>query len=248
MMIIQTGLGFLILLSLLLSNPHKKEVKMQYVYNVSRLEQSIDIDANWDKPQWQNAESVLIQNYMGNIPAFQPHTEARMLYDNNNIYVIFKVSDRYVLCQNTNTNDPVWEDSCVEFFFAPDVNFPERYFNLEVNCGGTALMNYSIVPREQFIKLEIDDIAKIEIAHSLPKIVFPEITDSVTWTIEYKIPFKVLEKYSKITRPEKGVVWKGNFYKIAANTSNPHYITWSVVENEEPDFHLPAFFGDIRFK
>ena len=58
----------------------------------------------------------------------------------------------------------------------------------------------------------------------------------------------MLEKYSVITHPKSGVVWKANFYKIAENSTNPHYITWSVVENDKPDFHKPEFFGKIIFE
>lgn len=220
---------------------------MQHIFNIAKLENSICIDANWDKPQWQKADKIEVNNYMGQVPVFRPHTEARMLYDDDNIYVIFKVRDKYVICKNNQVNDPVWEDSCVEFFFSPDTDFPERYFNLEVNCGGTALMQYNITPRDHVMKVDPVDIAGIDIAHSLPEIIVPEITDEITWTIECKIPVNMLGKYSKITLPEREITWKANFYKIAVNTSNPHYITWTPVTNEKPDFHLPGYFGSIKF-
>jgi hypothetical protein len=82
----------------------------------------------------------------------------------------------------------------------------------------------------------------------LPKVVDPEIKDSITWTIEYRIPLSMLEKFSEVTRPKPGVVWKANFYKTASQSSNPHYITWSVVDNPVPNFHLPQFFGTLEFK
>ncbi len=109
-------------------------------------------------------------------------------------------------------------------------------------------MHYNLVPRKESKQLEPDDIEKIEMAHSLPELIDPEISDPVTWTLEYRIPFVMLEKYSKVTRPETGVEWRANFYKIAENSSNPHYITWSVVENSKPNFHLPRFFGHLKFK
>ncbi len=52
----------------------------------------------------------------------------------------------------------------------------------------------------------------------------------------------VFEKYAGPAYPEPGVIWKANFYKIAENSSNPHYITWSIVDNPVHDFHLPQFF------
>ena len=234
------------LIVLLLSGGSK--VKTNSVYNVTILNQHIKIDGNWNKPQWQNIDAIDIVNYMGPIPGFRPIVRVKMMHDKDNIYLIFQVQDRNVRCLTKEYNGPVWKDSAVEFFFAPDSDFPERYFNLEMNCGGTPLMHYNLIPRKEPKKLEIEDLQKIEIAHSLPQIVDPEITEPVTWTLEYRIPLAMLEKYSRITRPEKGVEWKANFYKIAENNSNPHYITWSLVENSKPDFHLPQFFGRLKFE
>lgn len=225
-----------------------EEVKGQSVYKVDKLIQSINIDANWNKSQWQNIEAINIKNFMGELPSFCPSVQAKMIYNNENIFIIFRVSDRYVRCITKDINGPVWEDSAVEFFFAPDTSLPLRYFNLEINCGGTPLMHYNLLPRKEFKKISIEDIEKIEIAHSLPTIVDPEITEPVTWTIEYRIPIEVIRKYSNVTQPKPGIIWRANFYKIADKTSHPHYLTWSKVDNDKPDFHLPQFFGILKFE
>jgi hypothetical protein len=223
-------------------------MKQESVYNVSRLKKPMKIDGNWDKPQWQKAQVIDIVNYMGTIPGFRPVVKAKMMYDDENIFVIFQVQDQYVRCLTKDYNGPVWKDSCCEFFFSADSGFPERYFNLEMNCGGTPLMHYNLIPRKESKTLDIEDIKKIEIAHSLPQIIDPEMSSPVTWTLEYRIPLAMLEKYGGVTRPKKGVEWRANFYKIAENNSNPHYITWSVVENSKPNFHMPQFFGKLKFE
>lgn len=223
-------------------------MKKSLVYKVFKLKQSMKIDGNWDKPQWQKIKAVEIKNYMGKIPQFLPFTQAKMMYDDENLYVIFRVEDRYVRCIEQNYNGPVYKDACVEFFFSPDTSLPERYFNLEINCSGTPLMYYNIIPRKEFKVLNVNDIKEIEIAHSLPSKVDPEITEPVTWTIEYRIPIIMLEKYSNITYPKEGIAWRANFYKIAAKGSNPHYITWSLVDRIEPDFHMPQFFGMLKYQ
>jgi hypothetical protein len=241
-------ISIIVILAVIYSFSSEKEMKKESVYNVNRLKQPMKIDGKWDKPQWQNIPVIDVINYMGSMPKFHPEVQAKMMYDEDNLYVIFHVQDQYVRCLTKEFNGPVWEDSCCEFFFSPDSGFPENYFNLEMNCGGTPLMHYNLVPRKESKELAVDDIKKIEIAHSLPQIIDPEISDPVTWTLEYRIPLAMLEKYSKVTHPEKGVEWRANFYKIAENNSNPHYITWSVVENEKPDFHLPQFFGKLKFE
>jgi hypothetical protein len=217
-------------------------------YRVSRLNGSIAVDGRWDKPLWQNIKAVEISRALGTKPAFLPVAQAKMMYDDQNLYVIFRVQDRYVRCVTKDFNGPVWEDSCVEFFFSPDIRKPRKYFNLEINCGGTPLMHYNIVPRKESTHLAAEDLIKIEIAHSLPKIIDPEIPEPVTWTLEYRIPLSMLEKYAPVTKPAKDVQWRANFYKIAENNSNPHYLTWSLVKTKIPDFHLPAFFGTITFE
>ena len=240
--------SLIILTAFLSSFNFAKEKKRKPVYKISKLKQPIRIDANWDKPQWKKIKALDIANYMGTLPAFHPKAQAKIMYNEENLFVIFRVQDRYVRCITDTINGPVWEDSCVEFFFAPDTNSPESYFNLEVNCGGTPLFYYHKIAKTDRRTIEKEDIKRIEIAHTLPKIVDPEITEPVTWTIEYKIPLVMLKKYSDITPPYKGVVWKANLYKIAEITSNPHKITWSVVENNPMGFHAPEYFGDLVFK
>lgn len=236
------------------NNPMKPDLtkigpKNEAVYSVERMKAaSIDIDADWGKSQWKEIKAIDIQQQMGNDPKFVPKTQAKLMYDEENIYGIFQVEDKFVRSVVTEYNGHVSGDSCVEFFFAPDSDSPEKYFNLEINAGGTPLIFYITKPWEEVIKLEAGDIQQIEIAHSLPAIVDPEITEPTTWTIEYRIPISMLEKFSKVTPPKPGTVWKANLYKTGSRTSNPHYFTWNFVDNPKPNFHLPQFFGTLKFK
>ncbi|MBA3972200.1 MAG: carbohydrate-binding family 9-like protein [Bacteroidetes bacterium] len=233
--------------------PQNKTTLMQAkeeapVYNVSKLRKGIKIDADWNKAHWKKIKPIDIKLYMGKVSSFQPEVQAKMMYDPSYLYVIFRVKDRFVKSVVTDYNGPVSTDSCVEFFFSPDSEFPLKYFNLEVNAGGTPLMCYIAKPKSEAIKLVSDELKQIEIAHSLPAKVDPEITEPVTWTIEYRLPISILIKYSNVTKPAAGVVWKANFYKTGSKTSNPNYLTWSFVDNLRPNFHLPQFFGTLNFK
>jgi hypothetical protein len=216
-------------------------------YKVHRLASAMPIDGSWDKPQWQKIEAIEIGNYMGKKPAHRPPTQAKVLYDDKYIYVIFRVQDRYVRAVAQDYHGPVWKDSCVEFFFTPGEDPSRGYFNLEVNCGGTALFHYQKAPKKDARPIDVADMQQIEIAHSLPKIVEPEIAEPTTWTIEYRIPLALIEKYCPAARPAPGVLWRANFYKCGDETSHPHWLTWSVVDRPVPDFHLPQFFGILEF-
>lgn len=222
--------------------------KKDSTYVVKRLKGPMVIDGNWNKPQWRSVKQVHLSNYMGQIPSFRPDVHVKMMYDKDNIYVIFRVSDRFVRSVIEEYNGPVSTDACVEFFFSPDINFPERYFNLEINAGGIPLMAYHVYQQKEYQKFSVEDLKKIEIAHSLPGKVDPEILTPIVWTIEYRLPFSVLKKYGSVINPKAGEIWKANFYKTASKGSNPHYLTWSYVDNLEPQFHLPQFFGVIQFR
>ncbi len=217
-------------------------------YQVSRLNEKITIDADWGKPQWENIKSLTISKNMGDLPKFLPEVLAKVMYDDDNLYVIFQVKDRFLRSVVTEYNGPVSTDSCVEFFFAPDPELPLHYFNLEINAGGTPLMFYITKPMSEYVTVVESGLKSIEIAHSQPSVIDPEIAEPTTWTVECRLPLSLLGKYSKVSRPSQGVVWKANFYKTGSKTSNPNYLTWSFVDYPRPNFHLPEFFGTLTFQ
>ena len=93
-----------------------------------------------------------------------------------------------------------------------------------------------------------EDLARIEVATSLTGPIIDEIVEPTTWTLEARLPLAVLEKHAHVIRPRAGVTWRGNFYKCADETSDPHWLTWSPVDWPAPAFHLPAQFGTLRFE
>ncbi len=220
----------------------------QVSYDVAGRKKNIRIDGNWDKPAWKMIKAVKVESRMGDEPGFRPETEVKLQYDALNLYVIFRVHDKFVKSTVTQYQGHVSGDSCVEFFFAPNANEPLHYFNLEVNAGGTPLIFFITKPWTGVSKLTAAEISKIEIAHSMPSVVDPEIEEEVTWTIECRVPLEVLSAYTAVTMPRKGVTWRANFYKTASKTSNPHYYTWSPVDNPVPNFHLPEYFGKLAFQ
>ncbi len=222
--------------------------KKEYFHEVCRMTSPVRLTGEWNSPEWVKLNHIELDNFMGSIPLFRPVVRARTGYDEDNLFLIFRTEERFTRCITTEINGPVWRDSSVEFFFSPDIKFPERYFNLEINCGGTPLLHYNLVPRREVIEIPPEEISKITISHSLPVIVDPEITSAISWIVECKIPFSLLRSYSDVTTPAADVIWKANFYKVAVNNSNPHYMTWSPVKNNIPDFHLPAYFGNLIFR
>lgn len=216
-------------------------------YLVTRLSSSVSPTAEWDREPWNSIQPVELSFYMGDKPEHFPKVLAKFAYDDDAIYVIYKVEDQYVLAATTNYQGPVYTDSCVEFFFTPHQDVSLGYFNLEMNCGGTALFHFQPKPHTDRVQISKSDFNKISVAHSMPSIVNPEISDPVTWFLEYRIPFSILPKYSKVEKPAPGAKWRANLYKCADASSHPHWLTWSEVEYSRPNFHLPLYFGELEF-
>jgi hypothetical protein len=222
--------------------------EMAQKYQVQKISEQPEINAVWDKMPWKEIEPLQLKNYMGDKPDHFPFTQAKVAYDHTAIYVIFRVEDRYVRAVADKNQGPVYMDSCVEFFFTPGQDIRKGYFNLEMNCGGTMLFHHQIEPRTDQTWLSEDHIRQVEVAHTLPRIVEPEIETDTTWIVEYRIPFSILGEYHSFPTPEAGTVWKANFYKCADKTSHPHWLTWAPVDFPTPNFHLPEFFGTLKFQ
>lgn len=206
------------------------------------------IDAHWQKMPWAEIPALQIDQFLGEKPIHLPQVQAKLAYDDAALYMIFNVMDRYVLAKSQNYQDEVALDSCVEFFFTPGDDLSQGYFNLEFNCGGTGLFHHQQGRKVEDTPIALDDFLQIEIAHTLPKIVDPEIPEAINWVVEYRLPYNILIDYAKIDLPAPGASWRANLYKCADASSHPHWLSWSPVDTLEPDFHRPEFFGRLVFE
>ena len=207
------------------------------------------LQADWADPIWTQAETLEVAHFRPEGSNHRPKTSARMLYDAKGLYGIFRVQDRYVRCLRTQYFDPVWKDSCVEFFAQPE---PDRgYFNFEFNCGGAFLCMHITNPErtpdgfKEFVKVPAAIGQTIQVRSSLPQRIDPEIITPVVWTLSFFIPCTLFEHYLGPLGGLAGQVWRGNFFKCADESSHPHWASWSPVD--EFNFHRPNCFGSMTF-
>ena len=208
------------------------------------------LDAAWDSPLWQGAKEARIEHFHAASSSHRPVARARLLYDAANLYLRFRVEDCYVIARHTRFQDPVWRDSCVEFFVQPRPS--SGYFSFEINCGGALLSYYIEDPTRtpggfaRFMRLAAEDGERVRISHSLPATVIPEQPGPVAWHIGCQVPLSVLETYAGPLGPLAGQAWRGNFYKCADDSSHPHWASWAPI-GETLNFHQPDCFAPICF-
>lgn len=223
-------------------------------YTIQRASAPLgDPTAKLDPALWSAAEQIVVAHFPWEDSGHRPRVSARVLWDEHWLALRFDVEDRYVRAVAQNFNDSVCVDSCVEFFVAPSAD-PEQnaYFNFEVNCGGTILLHRCASTAErdggqQSRSVTDEDGATIRIAHTLPKIVEPELEEPTTWAVEYHVPWSLFEAYFGAVTPGSGTTWRANFYKCGDGTSHPHWGSWSPVDTPRPNFHQPSSFQPIHF-
>jgi hypothetical protein len=165
-------------------------------------------------------------------------------HDGSNIYLNYHVEEPEVRAVNTEYNSPVWEDSCVEFFFSPSGD-NAYYYNFECNAIGTILCGYG-KDRHKREHLPESVLRKVVIKPSLGKKPIAGIWGASTWDLQLKIPKEVLV-FNKIDSLS-GLAANGNFYKCGDKLENPHYLSWEPVRTPDPNFHLSEHFGQLSFQ
>lgn len=187
-----------------------------------------------EKPDWANIPAAAIDSHLwSDVRTIVP--SAQLAWDENHLYIRLKAQEPHILRRYTGNTDPVYEDSCLEFFFSPG-QVGDRYFNFEANPNGALFVGYGRPGGNRCRLLREDFRTLLSVAPF-------EIPGG--WGLELTIPLSFIQIYAPDFSLEKGIKFRANFYKCGDETLEPHYIAWNPVEASKPCFHLPEFFGEI---
>lgn len=167
----------------------------------------------------------------------KPEVSFSIAHNNQSVLLKFYVEEKEIRANVTTINGAVWEDSCVEFFVAFDKT---GYYNFEFNCIGTVLGAFRKNRNDRTL-LPDEALNKIATSTKLNK-----KNDLFYWEMLIVIPIELFNHHSM--QSLSGVKCKANFYKCGDGLSRPHYLAWSNIEAAKPNFHLPEFFGEIKFE
>lgn len=161
--------------------------------------------------------------------------------ENDGIHAVLWSFEENPLCSCTKRDDPVYTDSCLEVFLMP-VEGDERYINFEVNKNGVYLSEIGTCRHDRVFIKSLTDLE--------PIIKTVAITENgkTAWGYEITIPENLISVLYGIDYHVGEATVKGNFYKCAELSDNPHFGTFFPVKTEKPDFHRPEFFGNIEFR
>ncbi len=190
-----------------------------------------------NKPQWDRVPFGEISCYQWNSEA-QYRTFFKMcLVENEGIYVKMNTDEKNIRAVNTKRDEPVWEDSCMEFFFSP-FSHRKEYLNFEINPKGAYLCQWG--------KGKTDRVFAKELTQK--ELSVKTCTNENGWSLELFVPCSFIsEVYSEAFKAESGA-FKGNFYKCGDKTEKVHYGSFAKMTTLPPGFHNPQCFAEIIVK
>ena len=202
--------------------------KIKTVDNINAIDWNSVEKAHIDKYKWLE-ESVRFDAYAQLVYVKDWGFICKMYCNDSAPYAVY---DKFY--------DPVYLDSCMEFFVSFD---NKNYINVESNCKPAILVQYGPVRDGRQCAtdfLPIDEMFKVE-----------SVVDENGWTLTIELPLDKLTAFYKdaINKEtfKKGYSFRGNFYKTGdlPVANGEHYGMWNEVISDTPNFHLPEFFGEF---
>lgn len=195
----------------------------------------------YDGPLQALPDYLVLDHYMWLDNGCRPEVRVWLAYSHEALRILFRVYEENPLARFTRLNDPVYKDSCVEFFLQPTPGTDNRYLNFELNALGTLLLGLG-EGRAQREYLNVDP-ALLGIQTST---VCVDPADGRSfWELQFSIPFSWLIASFPDFLPQPGTRMRGNLYKCGDETAFPHYGAWSRVTSPTPDFHRSCDFGEL---
>jgi len=209
-------------------------------YEVARTRVPIKIDGKLNEEAWTKVPEV--GNFVNNVDdSTSPvKTEARLLYDENFLYVSFRCVDDNIWATMKRRDEHLWLEEVVEFFVQADEQKPS-YIEVEVNPLGTLLDLYMLDVRKP-LHYESWNSEKIRWAVQVNGTVDGKGGDK-EWTVEIALPMEDVVTAPHLP-PQPGDRWRLNLYRVEQRPVSSE-LAWSpTLQN---DFHVPKRFGEIVF-
>lgn len=213
-------------------------------YEIYRSTQPIRVDGKLDELAWFAAPTVGPFRFTWYKQGAREQTVAKMLWDDENLYIAHICHDAHITARHTQHDDPIPEDDCFEIMLAPDPTKENVYFNVEWNLHGGYVDGHRPAgpagPRKPW------DVQGLHVASTYSGTLNDDSDTDEYWIVEVAIPLDNFAKYMPAAAPKPGYQWRINLNRHGGDT-NPQYSQWSSGDTPQPAFHTPHRFGFVTF-
>ncbi len=230
------------------------------VYEATRLTRPLDFSADTGSPGaaspraafWDTLPSLdLVDVATGAKP--RQSTRVKLAWFEQFLYIFFDVSDTYIWGTYRHHDDPLYEEEVVEIFLDP-YSHGRVYYELEVSPHGV-LFDAVVLNRrtDPGGPRDMDTLTGWNPPGFRAAIYVDGELDSRTavsrgWQAEIQIDLRDLGA-PRIPHPDTAagaeICWGMNLFRIDRHPDGDEYQAWSPTGRI--DFHLPQFFGQLRF-
>jgi alpha-galactosidase len=201
----------------------------------ARVESEIKLDAGHPAAEWQKAHPIIFcSDWQGKNPDEQRETQVRVLWSSQTLYLRFECRYRelYVFTDSdpNGRRDHLWDRDVAESFLQPDPSREHYYREFEVSPNG------------MWIDLDIFPGGLADLKSGLAKSVVLDEKEH-RWAAELALPIKALTSDF-----DPNAIWRANFYRVEGTKEPRAYMAWQATGTPEPNFHVPAAFGKLRFE
>ena len=194
----------------------------------------VPLDGRYPSADWKLAAPVTFSSdWQGKNADPARQTTVRALWTSTTIYLRFecRYRDLFVFpdSESSGRRDQLWDRDVAEAFLQPDPSAEHYYKEFEVSPNG------------MWIDLDISPSGLADLKSGLQRSVWLD-ESARTWSAELAIPIP-----SITARFDPAAEWRVNFYRVEGRAEPRFYSAWRPTNTPEPNFHVPAAFGHLRF-
>jgi hypothetical protein len=220
---------------------------------VKKADKPIKLDGKLDEAAWQSANSTgaFVNTLTG--AAITPKTEAKLLWDKDNLYFAFQNEDADVWTTLGKRDDKLWQQEAVEIFIDADKN-GKSYVEIQVAPNGNIFDTYlpeyrkyedAADPKRKPYDWNSKTKAKVVVDGTFGK----RDDQDKSWVAEIAIPLSDvngLDTAGAKLPPQQGDVWRVNMFRLDSPEGKAQIaMGWSAPM--VGDFHALDKFGEIVF-
>ena len=211
-------------------------------YEVKRASAPINIDGKLDDKAWAAAAPIEFIFPWPNQTGPKQKTTAKLLWDDQYLYVGYECEDSDIVALHTERDDPTYKDDAVEIFINAKPSQTLQYFGLEMNARAV-LYDYISSDAKYFFKRF--NMQGVKLASDIRGTLNMRGDKDQGWSLEVAIPWINFEEMAP--KPEAGTVWTANLNRWNGVEPDRVLSMWSNPLYPTPHPHVPARFGQLVF-
>ena len=211
-------------------------------YEAKRATGPIVIDGKLDDKAWAAAAVVEFIFPWENQTGAKQKTRARILWDDNFLYVGYECEDKDIVALHQERDDPTYRDDAVEVFINPKPSQSGAYFGLEMNARAVL---YDYLMSDARYAFKRFNMQGVQLATFIRGTANQRGDVDQGWSLEVAIPWINFEELSG--RPEAGAVWNMMLNRWDGVEPDRRLSMWSDPLQSRPTPHVPARFGQVTF-